>query len=192
MTKNVTAKQQKAIDHFIVDRDKTKAYRHAYSTKNMKMRTVNRRAVELFKLPYVKEIVDAAIDKASENAHIDAAWVLKRSAMLANFNINKFIVIKDGVPLYDFSLADDDDWYCINEIAIDQIGVSKDGLYLVDKVKLKGVDKLKALEQVGKNIGVQAFRDQIALGGSHDMPPIQTSSLTKEQALELLKKHNVK
>jgi len=176
MTKNVTPKQRKAIDHFIVHREKTKAYKHAYSAKNMKPRTINRRAVELFQLPHVKKIVDASIVKASEDAQIDAAWVLKRSAILANFNINRFMVFKDGVALYDFSLATDDDWYCISEIVIDQVGVSKNGLYLVDKVKLKGVDKLRALEQVGKNVQVQAFQEQELLPGV-----VTTVSLTKKE-----------
>lgn len=180
MTKNVTPKQRKAIDHFIVHREKTKAYKHAYSAKNMKPRTINRRAVELFKLAHVKKLVDAAIAQASEDSQIDAAWVLKRSALLANFNINKFLVFKDGVALYDFALADDDDWYCISEIVIDQVGVSKNGLYLVDKIKLKSVDKLKALEQVGKNVGVQAFKESIVVQGA-----IATSDMDDERFAEV-------
>lgn len=196
MAKKTTAKQQKAIDHFIVNGDKSAAYRHAYSTKNMKLETVHRNAIRLFNLPHVAKIVEASRSKASDDAQIDAAWVLKRSALLADFNIRKFLVFKKGIALYDFSKATEEDWYCIQEISIDQIGVSEDGLYLVDKIKLKAVDKLRALEQVGKNIGVQAFRDQVALGGSDSMPPIKTNStLNEEQALSLLamlKKNKVK
>jgi len=165
MAKKPTAKQQNAINHFIVNGDKSAAYRHAYNTKKMKVESVHRNAVALFKLPHIAEIVGAARAKASDDAQIDAAWVLKRVAMLADFNINKFLVFKKGIALYDFSKATDDDWYCISEITIDQIGESENGLYLVDKIKLKAVDKLRALDQVGKHVSVQAWKEQLALAG---------------------------
>jgi len=165
MAKKPTAMQQNAINHFIVNGDKSAAYRHAYSTKNMKVESVHRNAIALFKLPKIAKIVEAVRVKASDDAQIDAAWVLKRVSMLADFNIKKFLVFKKGVALYDFSKATDDDWYCIQEISIDQIGVSEDGLYLVDKIKLKAVDKLRALDQVGKHVSVQAWKEELALAG---------------------------
>ena len=66
MKKKLTPKQQKAVDNFIVHRDKSKAYRHAYATKNMKPRTINRKAIDLFNLPHVKALTDASIEKASD------------------------------------------------------------------------------------------------------------------------------
>lgn len=181
--KKPTGKQQLAIDHFIVHRDKSAAYRHAYSTRTKNVATVHRSAFKLFNLPHVEAAVKALTKEVTDEAVIDAAWVLKRSALLANFNINKFMVFKDGVALYDFALASDDDWYCIQEITIDQIGVSEDGLWLVDKVKLKGVDKLKALDQVGKNVGVQAFKETLVLDAA-----VATTNMDTEQFKEARRK----
>ena len=184
---------QKAIDHFIVHRDKSAAYRHAYNAGKMKPRTIHRKALELFKTPKVKAVVNAAITKASEDAGIDASWVLKRAAMLANFNIRKFIIVENGTAYYDFSQATDDDWYCISEYTVDEIGTGANGKFLVDRVKIKTHDKIAALKLVGTHIDVQAFRENHAIGGSHDMPPIQTAAtLTEAQALAILAKNKVK
>ena len=193
MTKKPTAKEQKAIDHYIVHRNKSDAYRHAYSSDNMKPQTINRNAILVFNRPRVKQIVDTAIKKVSEDAGIDAAWVLKRASLLANFNIRKFIVVENGTAYYDFSQATDDDWYCISEYTVDEIGTGANGKFLVDRVKIKTHDKIAALKLVGTHIDVQAFRENHAIGGSHDMPPIQTAAtLTEAQALAILAKNKVK
>jgi len=161
--KNLTGKQRKAVDHYIEFRSKVDAYKFAYSCGNMTPKTIYRKACEVFDVPHVKAAAEAAISRVSEKAEINAAWVLKRTAMIADFNINRFLVFQDGLALYDFSEATDDDWYCIGELTIDQIGVSKDGKFLVDRIKLKPHSKERMLELTGKNVLVKAFESDISL-----------------------------
>ena len=101
----------------------------------------------------------------SEEVRIDANWVLKRLALLAEFNIKTFIIINNqGLPVYDFSTATDDDWYCIQELTSDQIWQGAgDNAYEVSRVKLKLPDRLKTLELIGKHVDVQAFREKLEI-----------------------------
>lgn len=104
---------------------------------------------------------------------IDACWVLKRAALLADFNINKFIKVIGGEAYYDFSSATDEDWYCLQEYSVDRTTVkSDDGYVPVTKVRLKSVDKIRALELVGKHIDVSAFKDKLELSGDEESPII--------------------
>jgi len=187
--RKTTKKQQNAIDFLNKDpkATKTSAYRHAYHCDNMKPKTVNRKAVKLFSLPYVKARIERAREKAAEEAHIDAAWILKQASLMASFSIGKFIVVKDGRPMYDFAKATADDWYCISEITIDHSAFAKDGLIPLHKVKLKSVDKLKALDMCGKHVSVQAWKEQIALAGvvtTVSMSPEEYKKARKEMLEE--------
>ena len=164
----LTPKMLDALGHYAKHRNKTDAYRHAYNTENMKPTTVNREAFDLFEHPLVAQAVAQMKTTAEVEVKVNAAWVLKRASLLADFNINKFIVIQDdGTAVYDFRNATDDDWYCISEYTVDRIvkGAGP-GAYEVDRVKLKATCKLRALELVGKHTDVQAFKEQIELTGA--------------------------
>jgi len=124
----------------------------------------------------IDENVDDLIEqqKEVETLQIDALWVLKRAALLADFNINRFIRVQGGEAVYDFSTATDDDWYCIQEYVVDNTFVKGEcGLIPVDKLRLKTYDKLRALELVGKHINVGAFKEKLELSGDEENP-IQT------------------
>ena len=164
-----TAKMQKAFAHFAEHRNKSEAYRYAYDCENMLGETIRVRAWELFEHPLMAAAVSAMKATAAVKVNIDAAWVLKRAALLADFNINAFVVINSetGDAYYDFSNATDDDWYCISAYTADQIWKGKGkNAYAVDRVKLKGHDKIAALKLVGEHIDVQAFKAQIEHSGA--------------------------
>lgn len=108
-------------------------------------------------------------EKDITSMQIDAAWVLRRAALLADFNIKKFLVMKDGIAKYDFSTATEDDWYCINEFSDDLIH-DKEGNHIGNKTRLKAHDKLRALELVGKHVSVGAFKDKVELSGDEANP----------------------
>jgi len=187
MKKKLTPKQKKAVEHFIVNRCKVDAYRHAYKCGNMKQTTIQRKALEEFDKPHIALACFAGIDKASKKADIDAAWVLKRAALLADFNLRKFIKTDDkGNAVYDFINATDDDWYCISEYTVDAIGPSSDqDTFLVSRIKLKTVDKLGALKLVGQHIDVGAFKDQLEVGG-HIVQVNMTAAEYKRARKEML------
>ena len=170
MEHQFTAKMQKALAHYAQDetRSKVAAYRHAYECDNMQKHVVAVKASELFKHPLMSQAVSQLLATAAVQVRIDAAWVLKRAALLADFNINRFIRRQDdGTAVYDFSTATDDDWYCISEYTVDTIMKrGADEVYEVDRVKIKGHCKLAALKLVGTHTDVQAFKEQIEHTGA--------------------------
>jgi len=126
----------------------------------------------------------AQLEEQIEAAKITKAWVLKRAALLADFNIVKFIKIDGGDAYYDFSQASDDDWYCIQEYSADivmaKIAAAEGELIPVSKIKLKSFDKLRALDMVGKHIDVRAFED--AIKPEATKPPRIESDMDAKQA----------
>ncbi len=117
-------------------------------------------ASKRLKLPDVGLAIAIAMDEKSRLSRIDASWVLKRAALMADFNIKNFMVVEDitGALYYDFTQATDDDWYCINEITVGAVRAqvrAGDKLY-VDKVKIKTIDKMRALEMVKALTGDRA------------------------------------
>ena len=128
---------------------------------------------KLMKSPLVCRAIAAALEEKTRLARIDASWVLKRLALLADFSIKAFVFVDEGGRLYyDFSAATDEDWYCIDEITVGamraQARQTTDGsiekLY-VDQVKIKTTPKLKALDMLGKHVDVGAFKERADADG---------------------------
>lgn len=133
---------------------------------------INAQIAWFFKQPKVKELVTAMnkevrsqVVQKLEKVAIDKAWVQERLRLLVEFNINSFLILKDGRPHYDFSKATLDDWYCISEYTANRVirGADED-VYPVDQIKLKTHDKMKAIELIGKTVG--AFTDKVEHGGN--------------------------
>lgn len=159
----LSPKMRKALDFYAKDPNKSKreAYRHGYNAYKMSDKVAAVRANELFKHPLMVEAVESMNKAAAERNAIDASWVLNKLQLLAEFNINKFIVIRNDKAYYDFSKATDDDWYCISEYSRDTVTKAVAGdLVEVEKVKLKAACKLTALKLAGQHIGVGAFQQE--------------------------------
>lgn len=155
--RKLTPKQAAFIKEYPVDLNATQAaIRAGYSP-----RTARTIAADLLAKPNMKAEIAKVLEARSNKTEINAEWVLKRAALLANFNINKFIRVRDdGVAVYDFSTATDDDWYCISEYSADLVMMGRgDEQVEVNKVRLKSVDKMRALELVGRHVDVKAFVD---------------------------------
>lgn len=199
----LTEKQKGMVRQFMKSGNKFESYAAAYYPDGwedrIKEQTIRGNCYKEFNKPHIKviieqiqekaiqkaeiemdEIADSAVDdlveaqKEVDTLQIDALWVLKRAALLADFNINIFIRVEGGEAVYDFSTATDDDWYCIQEYVADSTFVKGEmGLVPVDKIRLKTYDKLRALELVGKHINVGAFKEKLELSGDEENP-IQT------------------
>lgn len=184
-----TEKQRACIAKYIRSGKQFESYSSVYSATQTK-KTIQRQCSKFFNLPKVRAVVDQIQEEAIKRANIvmeeivqgsmddlveqhkeeeslkiDAYWVLRRAALLADFNIRDFITVDDGGnAVYDFSDATDDDWYCIQEYTTEEIDRGKgENRYIVDKLKIKSYDKLRALELVGKHVEVQAFRENVAI-----------------------------
>lgn len=173
MEHQFTAKMQKALAHYARDPDRSTvaAYRHAYNCSGMKDSTVSVKAAELFNQhPLMAQAVSQVKATAAAKVGIDAAWVLRRLGLLADFNIRKFLKRVEGRVYYDFSRATDDDWYCISEITMDELdpiyNVTAGELIPVSSIKIKAESKRAALKLVGDHVNVQAFKAQIEHTGA--------------------------
>jgi len=149
------------VEEFIVDHNGTAAaIRAGYSPGG-----ASRTATRLLTYPYILEGIIERMDARSERTGITADMVLQRVWLLANFNIGKFLRTNDeGVAVYDFSEATEEDWYCIQEYTVDQIGRGQD-VIPADRLKIKTYDKLRALELAGRHVDVQAWKDRIDFAG---------------------------
>ena len=156
----MTPRQLKFIEEYPIDRNGAQAaIRAGYAEKGAR--------AEAHRLLTNVDICIAVCEKIEDMtrlARIDAAWVLKRAGMLADFNIESFIVTVGGNAFYDFTKATRDDWYCISEYVTKTIG-KRGQLIPVDEIKIKTYCKLRALELVGKHTGVQAFKERIEHSG---------------------------
>jgi len=177
-----TDKQKAAIRGYLKHGNKLKAYREAYDVSNQTDGTTKRNTYSFFSLPKIAAVIERVQEEAirisdvsiddligesvskivkdrAEEFHlgVDSYWVLRRAALLADFNINKFLKVDGhGNAVYDFSDATDDDWYCIQEYTVEEISRGKnDDTYFVDKIKIKSHEKLKALELVRDMIKVE-------------------------------------
>lgn len=196
----LTDKERAAVQGYMKNGNKMKSYKKAYFPDGVpegkSFGSLQTACYKVFNRPKIKviieqiqeqsikkadiqleETIDESVDdlveaqKDIDTMQIDVLWVLKRAALIADFNINKFIRVEGNEAVYDFSSATDDDWYCISEYTADSSFVKGDcGMIPVDKLRLKSFDKLRALELVGKHVNVGAFKDKVELSGDADKP----------------------
>ena len=94
-----TLKQEKSIQHYLINGDKTAAYKHAYSTSRMKPATINRTAKRLFDLPKIctriaqeqkatfdrnKATIDEVLSIMADNLRIDPAPLFNDDGSMKN------------------------------------------------------------------------------------------------------------
>lgn len=110
----------------------------------------------------IRQRIKERMMERSQDVKIDSAWVLKRLALVADFNICNFLVIdEDGIAYYDFSNATIDDWYCISEYTIN-VSRAKDKISAAN-IRLRHVDKLQALTLIMKHVDVTKFTNKVEL-----------------------------
>lgn len=156
----MNARQLKFVQEYLVDLNATQAAIRAGYCES----TAASSACRLLINAKVSDAIAVAQAERSAETKIDAAWVLKRAALLANFNIQDFTTIGDnGLACYDFTNATRDDWYCISEYTVKQVYKN---VIPVSEVRLKTYDKGRMLELVGKHVNVQAFKDRVEHSGT--------------------------
>ena len=216
----LSAKQRDMIRMYIRTGNKIQSYVDAYFPEGIEdisepMANIRASCYKAFAKPYIKAIIEQIREQAIKKAKLryddivdstvddivddlqdldiitaDATWVLRRAMLLADFNIRTFIKMENGVPVYDFSEATPDDWYCIQEYVVDAVNVvsGNGGSIPASRIKFKTVDKLRALEMVGRHVNIQAFRDSLELVGNKDKPiHTITEAMTAQEAAEAYK-----
>lgn len=158
----LTPKQKIFADEYLIDLNATRAYKVAYpNVKKDEAARVN--GSRLLTNANVADYVQKRMDERSQRTEITQNMVLQELAKLGFFDIRK-LFDDDGKPL-DISMIDDDTAACIAGMdvldAYDGSGEDKEFIGYIKKYKLS--DKLKALELLGRHLGM--FRDKVELSG---------------------------
>lgn len=167
----LTPKQQRFVDEYLVDLNATQAaIRAGYSEK-----TAHQIGAETLIKPDVQQAIQSAMKARSQRTQIDQDWVLQRLAILANAKATDLSSWDEGgVYLKDSKDLTPEQAYLVSEVTLDEtIKESKSGdeLVLHRQKRLKQVSdtaKLKALELIGKHIGL--FNDKLTLSNDPNSP----------------------
>lgn len=168
---NLTPKQQRFVEEYLIDLNATQAaIRAGYSEK-----TANEIGAENLAKPSIAKAIQDALKERSERVQIDADYVLKRLVEIDQMDVLD-IMDDDGnvKPLRDWPKI----WrqYISN---IETISMDDGEGWLK---KIKWPDKVKNLKLLGKHISVGAFKDKVEHSGKLEIESL--SSLMDELSKE--------
>lgn len=113
-----------------------------------------------YRKPNVKAAIDKAMGLIYEELKIDAKWVLNEYIKLYNVDLSEITTYDNrGEPIYDFTNASPELMHAISAIDI------APGMHGT-KVKVTLSDKKSLLDQIGKHMDVNAFKDIIEHQGN--------------------------
>lgn len=150
----LTAKQKRFVEEYLIDLNATQAaIRAGYSPK-----TANEQGNRLLTNVSVRTRVDQAMAERSKRTGISQDRVIMELARLAFVNPHNVINADDGSVRRD---ASEDDLACIQSVKVKTMDGEK-GSSEEREVKLN--DKIKALELLGKHLGM--FKDKVEIQGN--------------------------
>jgi phage terminase small subunit len=155
----LTAKQEAFVREYLIDLNATQAaVRAGYSAK-----TANEQGARLLANVSVRSAVADAQKKRSDRTEITQDRVLKEIARVA-FGDPRDVMTwgPGGVTLKDSATLTDDQAMQVSEVS-ETIGATGGG-----SLKLKKHDKVKALELLGRHLGM--FTDKTELSGAEGGP----------------------
>ena len=154
----LTLAEEKAVSEYIKNNgNQAEAYRIAFpQSRRWKDKTVWEKASRLFKKDgKVWTRVQEVAAESARQTQIDANFVLDNLATLAGVNLDDVMRINErGLPEFDFSEVTREQMYCLSEIQTDRVirFSDEETTEAVEKVKIKTVDKLRALEMLGRHL----------------------------------------
>lgn len=149
----LTKKQQAFVEEYLIDLNATQsAIRAGYSPD-----TAKEIGCENLTKPNIKDAIDKAMAERSRRTGVNADRVIQELAKIAFINADDVINLRDGTVKQS---ASRDDLACIQSIKKKK-SYSETGESSETEIKL--ADKLKALELLGKHLGV--FSDKLKIDG---------------------------
>ena len=149
----MTQKQKRFIEEYLIDLNATQAaIRAGYSPD-----TAQQTGSENLSKPVIRAQIDRAMAERSKRTGVNAERVVKELAKIAFVNAAEVIDPKTATVKED---ALPEDTAAIQSVKVKTFG--EDGL----EREIKMADKLKALELLGKHLGM--FKDRIELSGGLD------------------------
>lgn len=182
----MTERQKKFCNEYLVDLNVTQAaIRAGYTPKY-----ANKKAYELLDKPEIKEYLDKKIKDREQRTEITQDKVVNELAAIAFSNASDFFKVIDKTVTVGGSIVLDDEgnprtYKDVEFVTTDKL--SEENKKVISSIKqgsngleIKLNDKLKALELLGKHLGM--FRDKIELSGNINNP---FEGLTTEQLLKI-------
>lgn len=147
----MTKKQKRFVEEYLIDLNATQAaIRAGYSPD-----TAHQMGSENLKKPVIKAAIDKEMAERSRRTGVNADRVIIELAKIAFVNAMDVIDQKTATVREDASA---DDTAAIQSVKVKSFG--EDGL----EREIKMADKLKALELLGKHLGM--FQDKLRISGS--------------------------
>lgn len=152
---DLTAKQQRFVEEYLIDLNATQAAIRAGYSKD----TAHSIGHENLNKPEIAEAITQAKQDRSERTQINADWVLSRLAQEVDADMADLIDETTG------ALRGVHEWPEIWRKGLvagfDVAELSQDGQSVGEMKKIKLSDRLKRLELIGKHIAVGAFSEKI-------------------------------
>ena len=185
-------RQKRFINEYIKDLNGTRAYRKVYQCKNDETAAVN--ASKLLSNPKAKEYLEIRLKEREKRLEITQDKVLKELAKIGFANITNFADVVDipytvdkkdeegnvigeetkyykGLRLYNTEDITEDELAALQEIKEGKHGIT-----------VKMHDKVRALEQIGRHLGM--FNDKLDISGNVDLTAI--SDMTTDEIRKLI------
>ncbi|MBF7694036.1 terminase small subunit [Acinetobacter pollinis] len=158
---NLTPKQQRFVDEYLIDLNATQAaIRAGYSEK-----TAKDIGCENLAKPNIKEAIEKAQNKRIARTEITQDMVLQELAKIGFSNMLDYMSITNGGDLvHDFSALTRDQAAAISEVVVEEYAEGRDeDKREVKKLKFKLADKKSALVEIGRHLGM--FKDKVEHSG---------------------------
>ncbi|MFR4979128.1 MAG: terminase small subunit [Butyricicoccus sp.] len=150
----LTKKQQRFVDEYLIDLNATQAaIRAGYSPD-----TAQQMGSENLSKPVIRNAIDKAIAERSRRTGINQDRVINEIAKVAFLNPADVIDLNEAAVRDD---ADRDDTACIASVKVKTIPTDEG---MISEREVKTYDKLKALELLGKHLGM--FTDRVKMEGA--------------------------
>lgn len=142
----LTDKQQRFVEEYMVDLNATQAAIRAGYSQN----TAHSIGAENLIKPEIQEAIQKRKQELSDQTGITAERVLKEYAKIAFSDIRELYTPDNN--LYDIRQLDDETAGAVMSVEVDVMNVQ--GMPIGETKKVKLYDKLRALEALGKHIGL--------------------------------------
>jgi phage terminase small subunit len=184
----LTPRQRRFVEEYVVDLNGTQAaIRAGYSRSGASVE-----GSRLLANPKIQAAVAAAQEERSKRTGITADWVLQRLAAFASVDIRNVVSWGEAVPVRDpetgeesitngVAIVDSKDLDPLTAAAITEVSQTRTG-----EIRVKLVDKLAALEKIGKHLGMFVDRKELSGPGGGPIDVKNVTSAKREAALALL------
>jgi len=146
--RKLTDKRERFCCEYLIDLNATQAAKRAKFSKKTAYSTGH----DLLKIPEIQKRIAELQKKLSKDTGVTPEKVIREFAKVAFANIEDFIQVDNEIV--DLSQLDRNTLAAVESIQTDTRHDSGDSEGYTDKVRFKLHDKIKALENLGKHLGL--------------------------------------